>query len=441
MAYDPVKQVWDDVESYSPEADMPAVGSYMVEQVNQGKMPVMNEQAIYAALQKEAMAQKARQQGILEQMAKREQEYAASNKGMSPTEKAALMFQAAGALAAPTRTGAFGESLGALGTAISGPLLKQAEADRARQEKLLQLQMAREKMAMEMPSGEVSAADMLKLYQLQQAAKKSPETFKLEEVDGQPVLVGSQGTIRPVDRAAAGLGAAPKEGEEGRLVIPPEIQSMGSDAVKKFRERMGTKMADTIDAAEQGAERARRIQPIFERAEQAYKTLDKMGAIGNIQGKPEGWSRKIAATFGTSAEQVRQDYEQAAAELQAFKSELLKGQGAITDFERKLLATTLPKLDAVNGKPGLRTLDFLRDDLRSTIERPDRYRRRGSTEDRQPEPSRAERTPAQTSERPAAKPQVNAPAAAIEALRKNPNLREQFDKKYGAGASASVLGE
>jgi hypothetical protein len=296
-------------------------------------------------------------------------------------------------------------------------------------------------MAMEMPSGEVSAADMLKLYQLQQAAKKSPETFKLEEVDGQPVLVGSQGTIRPVDRAAAGLGAAPKEGEEGRLVIPPEIQSMGSDAVKKFRERMGTKMADTIDAAEQGAERARRIQPIFERAEQAYKTLDKMGAIGNIQGKPEGWSRKIAATFGTTAEQVRQDYEQAAAELQAFKSELLKGQGAITDFERKLLATTLPKLDAVNGKPGLRTLDFLRDDLRSTIERPDRYRRRGSTEDRQPEPSRAERTPAQTSERPAAKPQVNAPAAAIEALRKNPNLREQFDKKYGAGASASVLGE
>lgn len=441
MAYDPVKKVWDDVESYSPEADLPAFGADIMQQVSQGQMPALSEQALYAALQKEAMAQKARQQGILEQMAKREQEYAASNKGMSPTEKAALMFQAAGALAAPTRTGAFGESLGALGTAISGPLLKQAEADRARQEKLLQLQMAREKMALEMPTGEVGASELMKLYQLQQANKKSAETFKLEEVDGKPVLVGSQGTVKPIDRKAAGLGAEPQEGEEGRLVIPPEIQSMGSDAVKKFKERMGTKMADTIEAAEQGAERARRIQPVFERAEAAYKRLAEMGAIGSIQGKPEGWSRKIAAIFGTTPEQVRQDYEAAAAELQGFKSELFKGQGAVTDFERRLLATTLPKLDAVNAKPGLKTLDFLRSDLQTTIDRPERFRKRGASEDRQPEPSRAERTPAQTSERPAAKPQVNAPAAAIEALRKNPNLREQFDKKYGAGASASVLGE
>jgi hypothetical protein len=365
----PVGQVLDDVEN----SQAPAMGAQMAQQVQQGQMPRFNEQTIYAALQQEAAARKQREQGILAQMQKREQEYAAQPK-TSNLEQAALLMQAAGALSAPTRGGGTLESFGAAGTALAGPLMKQAQAERDRNEKLMQLQMAREKMGMEMSSGKIGSAEMLKLYQMQQAAAKGDETFKLEDVDGRAVLVGSRGTIKPFDRSA--LGPAP-EGDD-RTVIPPEIRSLGPDAIKKFRERMGTKIADTLEAAEVGAERARRIQPIFERADQAYNDLAKLKAIGNIQGS--GLSRMAAATLGTKAEELRQQYEQATAELKLFKSDLLKGQGTVTDFERRLLASTLPELNAVNAKPGLTTLEFLRADLKSSIEKPSRYRNRGAPE-------------------------------------------------------------
>jgi hypothetical protein len=394
----PVGQVLDDVEN--PQAV--GLEGQMARQVQQGQMPRFNEQSIYAALQQEAAARKQREQGILAQMQKREQEYAAQPK-TSNLEQAAMLMQAAGALSAPTRGGGTLESFGAAGTALSGPLMKQAQAERDRSEKLMQLQMAREKMGMEMSSGDISSADMLKLYQMQQASAKGGETFKLEDVDGRPVLVGSRGTIKPFDTSA--LGAAPEADE--RSAIPPEIRSMGPDAVKKYKERMGTKIADTIEASEAGAERARRIQPIFERAEAAYKDLARLKGIGNIQGS--AIPRAIASTLGTEIEEKRQEYEQASAELQAFKSELLRGQGAVTDFERRLLASTLPSLTAVNAKPGLATLDFLRADLRSTIERPSKYRNRGAPEAGGAGESRA----------PAARPAGGDPlAAARDAIRK-----------------------
>ena len=344
----------------------------------------MKEAAVKANAYKQQMA-------LLDQQAQRY-----GQTGMSDMDKASILFQAAGALAAPTRSGGLMESIGAAGTAVSGPLAKAAQAQRDREDKLAQLQMARARLAGEMGTGEMSSADMLALAKARGEAAKAaagesrPVTLKIngEEVSA----IFKNGKYYDMTGQEITSANMPKKEEGTNLFVPPEVASMGPDAVKKYKERMGTKVADTIEAAEQGAERARRMQPILERAEKAYNTLAKMNAIGNIQGKPEGWSRTIASTFGTTAEQVRQEYEQAAAELQAFKSELLKGQGAITDFERRLLGSTLPKLDAVNAKPGLSTLNFLRTDLQSTIQKPERYRKRGDTGPA-PAPAATEKAP------------------------------------------------
>lgn len=342
---------------------------------------------LYALAQQQAQEQQRARQAYLESL--QQQEGALANQGMSDYDRVSLLFQAAGALGKPTRSGGIGETLGNLGETMAGPLSKQAEAQRQRQTQLQQLQMARQKLAMEMSgTGQPSVSDTLALMKAQQEAEtgKGAETFRREEVDGKSVLVGSRGTVKPFDYKAAGIDQTEAKPEEA--LVPPDIKAMGKDAVKKYTERLATKMADTLDAAEQGAERAKRIQPMLERAYDAYQKLEKMNAIGPIQGKKEGLMRQGAALFGTQAEEQRQRYEQASAELQAFKSELLKGQGAVTDFERRLLASTLPDLAAINAKPGLETFKFLKTDIENTIKKPDRFRTRGSEPQSQSQPGK-----------------------------------------------------
>ena len=101
-----------------------------------------------------------------------EREGALAQQGMNPLDRASMLFQAAGALAAPTRSGAFMESFGKAGSELAGPLSKAAQAERDRQEKLQQLQLARQKMAME-ASG-VSPSDLLALYKAQQEGVQKP---------------------------------------------------------------------------------------------------------------------------------------------------------------------------------------------------------------------------------------------------------------------------
>jgi hypothetical protein len=197
---DDVNQVFSDLSKLSPDDYVKQLGFEGPEAVMAKKM-IMDSQAQQQAQQKYA--------GLVDQ----QYNQLAGQTGMDPYTKASLMFQAAGALAAPTRSGGFGESLGALGSQLAGPLMQQAQAERSRQDKLQQLQLARAKMATEMQSGP-DMGKMLQLVKSQRDNEDEGETFTSTKTTDPrtgaeiPFLVGTRGTVKPVDLKGIGAGEA-----------------------------------------------------------------------------------------------------------------------------------------------------------------------------------------------------------------------------------------
>lgn len=141
---------------------------------------------------------------------------------------------------------------------------------------------------------------------------------------------------------------------------PPGLPA-GADP-KKFREAQAAKAAEEAQTNRQKQEAGEFVMPYIDRAHAAYKRLGEIGAIGPISAS--GFNRTVGGTFGTEAEKLRQDYEAAAKQLELYKAQIqMKGQGQITEGERKILQLTLPRLDAADPKTGLQTLDMLRNDF------------------------------------------------------------------------------
>jgi len=170
-----------------------------------------SEGAILQLMKQRQAGVGAQQQKLMDMM--QQQEGPLSQTGMSDYQKAAMMFQAAGALAKPTRSGGLSglmEGVGGAGEALAGPLSKADEAQRTRAAQLQQLQLARQKLATEMAGNQgVSPSDLMGLVKSSRDNEEDAETFKKDDVDGKPVLVGSRGTIKPFDYKAAGLDQAP----------------------------------------------------------------------------------------------------------------------------------------------------------------------------------------------------------------------------------------
>jgi hypothetical protein len=180
---------------------------------NQFKGPY---QALYQRMQQDADAKRAAQQEYLASLQK--QEGALSQVGMSDYDRASLLFQAAGALGQTTRSGGFGETLGNLGTAMAGPLSKQAEAQRARAQQLQQLQMARQKLGMEMAgTGGVDPGQALQLLKAQQDQEREPTEF--DELLKRPELTDEQRRAAVLQKLGIRKEA---EQEEYRNVVRPD---------------------------------------------------------------------------------------------------------------------------------------------------------------------------------------------------------------------------
>jgi hypothetical protein len=291
--------------------------------------------------------------------------------GISDLDRASMLFQAAGAFAAPTRTGNFMENLGAAGTALSGPLAKAAEAQRDREDKMMQLQLARSKLAAEMGTGGISAENMLKLYEIQQKQVQQPSEkerlYQRWQVEENPQRKKALGAM---------LGFETDDPSATSMSIPAEVRAAGSEAVKKYKEAYGTKVATEMASAQTAADNMSATIPVLDRAEKAYKALEAGSGIGPIVSSNLG--RTIGGVAKTENEINRQRFEQAAKELELLQAQIkMKGQGAITEGERRILAMTLPRLDAVDPKVGLETLSEFRNQLKSAIEKPERIRSRG----------------------------------------------------------------
>lgn len=207
---------------------------------------------------------------------------------------------------------------------------------------------------------------------------------------------------------------------------------------KKYGEIFGSKMAEQdaayIDAAKTAPDRvasARRVQEI----------LDKNPTTGTGAEARLGIEKAFATAGLIDGENVKNTEDLAAelasATLDAIKSSGLGSGQGFTDKDRQFLerarsgnievnAQTLRRLAHLNEMSAIRSIERGNDVIRKLKADPSLGDVAGRLEEVML-PGAATAT-------------VQPPKRAVNALRMNPKLRDQFDQKYGPGAAAKVLG-
>lgn len=176
------------------------------------------------------------------------------------------------------------------------------------------------------------------------------------------INAGTQ-TVTPssVGGMAGGAGAPP--GAPGGIPAAPP----GADP-KIWRAEQTKAAVDQQTSANSAADTATQGQRYVQRAYDLYKKLGEAGAIGPIAAS--GPNRFLTGAFGSDKEAMRQEYEAVQKQLELLQAQInMKGQGAITESERKILGLTLPRLDAANPQTGLNILQNLGTDFNSALQK------------------------------------------------------------------------
>ena len=264
------------------------------------------EGAALALMQQQRGAVGAQQQKLLEMM--NQQQGPLSQTGMSDLDKASLMFQAAGALGQTTRSGGFGETLGNVATAVAGPLSKAADAQRQRQQQLQQLQLARQKLAVEMTGQQgVPAADMLSLIKEQRARTEAAT----EEPEKTLITLPSGDQVSGTYKGGKYYDLSGKEINEGYALPKSAVASVGQGIVGEEYLAELSKVDPTLARQVKAVAEGRQAMPSASarNKEESKKLVDAVN-----QYDPDGASdilnnerRKLVMSFtsGKDAEDVK----------------------------------------------------------------------------------------------------------------------------------------
>jgi hypothetical protein len=143
--------------------------------------------------------------------------------------------------------------------------------------------------------------------------------------------------------------------------LPPEVNPK---IVKKERSEA---LVANEQSAVASAKAAADLKPLIDQAAISYERAQKAGGIGAIVGSPAG---RMGAKYvwGGEAEKARQEYDKAIAAVQArITAAQNRGQGAVSDFERKLYAMQFPDLQAASPEEQIAFLKELQAATDQTI--------------------------------------------------------------------------
>jgi hypothetical protein len=176
---------------------------------------------------------------------------------------------------------------------------------------------------------------------------KPPHTFDaVDPVSGRKVtmMVGKDGKAVPV--------AVPERPRD-----PSIPAGVDEETYKKEKAKGAVKNEAATLASKRSAQE---VMPYIDDAIDAYSKLVKGGGLGQVAAW--GPNRVLESSLGTNMESERQRYERALNNINTMVN-VFKGQGAVSDFERKLMQARFPEMNVINGQAGLDELKRKKDAL------------------------------------------------------------------------------